>query len=130
MSLHKLLGGMMLSTLISLVVVLTPPQVALNDLMAYKQSDREHIKYLIVPKDSDSDDTLAVASFTLNSVSNQKTIVIPSFVNEEKTVIKFDLRDYGLTNKAYEKIGNDPYTKVTKELKEASKTSNPIIRAD
>jgi hypothetical protein len=121
----------MFSTLISLVVLLTPqPKVALDDLATYDKIDREYIKYLIVPDESDSDDTLAVVSFTLNSISNKKKIVLPSFVNKEKTLIRFDIRNYGFTNKAYEKIGNDPYTKDNKELKDETKTSNPLMRAD
>jgi len=116
-----------------LLVAASPVDQAVDDAAALFPADAPYIRYLYLDNIEDEKERehhLAVISFTLNSVSAKKKIVLPTFANKEKTLIKFDIRDYGFDEKAYRSLGVDPYTKKTDKLKLLTKSENPIMRSD
>jgi hypothetical protein len=115
-----------------LLAVVSPVEQAEEDAISLFPADASYVKYLYLDnvEEKEREHYMAVVSFTLNSVSNKKKIVKPVFVNKDKTLIRFDIRDYGIDVKAYNEFPTDPYTKKIDKLKVLSKSENPIMRAD
>jgi hypothetical protein len=120
-----------MSLVLGLMLALMPANDAAQDLQNFSADDAQNIRYLRLDNIDDEKERkhyLAVVSFILNSVSNKKKITRPTLVNN--TLIRFDIRDYGIGTKAYEDIGADPYAKQNKILKKLTNSENPLIRAD
>lgn len=49
-----------------------------------------------------------MASFVLNSLSREKMITLPSYTDKRKDIVLFNLRDYGIDPKDYDRMSN-PY---------------------
>ena len=95
-----------------ILLVVADIQTEMNvDLAKYKPEDAKHIRYFNLENVDNKDDYFAVVSFILNSISTSNTIVKPEFVNKDKTLIRFDLRDYKISLNNYAKIENDPLSK-------------------
>jgi hypothetical protein len=109
-----------------------PVEIAEKDIATIFPADVTHIRYLYLDnvEEKERDHHLAVVSFVLNTLSTKKKITKPIFVDKEKTVIRFDLRDYGIDAKAYSNLPVDPYVKKTDKLKALMKVENPIMRTD
>jgi len=119
-----------MSLVLGLMLALAPADDAAQDLQKFLVDDAQNIRYLRMDNidEKERKHYLAVVSFVLNSISNKKKITRPVLVNE--TLIRFDIRDYGIDAKAYEDIGTDPYTKQNKVLKKLTNSENPLIRID
>lgn len=122
----------MLYTLCLLLAAASPVEQAQDDAATLFPDDIVHTRYLYLDNvdEKDRDSHMAAVSFILNSISTKKKITLPAFVNKEKTVIKFDLRDYNIDPKNYAKFPLCPYTKKTDKLKAMLKCENPIMRSD
>jgi len=117
-----------------LLVAAGPVEIAEEDVATIFPADVTHVRYLYLDnvEEKERDHHLAVVSFVLNSVSTKRKVTKPVFVDKEKTVIRFDLRDYGIDAKAYDSLPFDPYLKKKKtdKLKVLMKAENPIMRTD
>jgi hypothetical protein len=115
-----------------LLAAASPVEIAEEDIATIFPNDVPYTRYLYLDnvEEKECDHHLAVVSFVLNSISTKKKITKPVFVDKEKTVIRFDLRDYGLDAKAYNNLPVDLYTKKTDKLKALIKAENPIMRSD
>ena len=109
-----------------------PVEIAEEDIAATFPADVPHIRYLYLDnvEENESDHRLAVVSYVLNTLSTNKKITKPVFIDKGKTVIRFDLRDYGIDAKNYNNFSVDPYVKKTDKLKKLINAENPIMRAD
>ncbi len=118
--------------LVCLLLAAAPVEQAEEDAISLFPADAQYARYLYLDnvKEQEREHYLAVVSFTLNSVSTKKKITKPVFINKDKTVIRFDIRDYGIEAKNYNEFPHDPYAKKSDKLKVITKSDNPLMRAD
>lgn len=115
-----------------LLLAAAPVDLAEEDAATLFPADAQYARYLYLDSidEKDRDQYMSVVSFVLNSLSTQKKIIQPKFVNKEKTLIRFDVRDYGFDVKAYNSFPKDPYTKQSDKLKLLLKSERGLMRVD
>lgn len=114
------------------LALLSPITAAEDDLNTLDKGSRDQIRYISLYglSEKEKKEHIACVSFTLNSVSIKRTISKPRVINN--TVIRVDLRDYGILPSAYKALGTD-YSfkgKELKTLKNLTNCENPIVRAN
>lgn len=121
-----------MNLLLCLLVAATPIEQAEADAALSPANNVIYTRYLRLDNidEEKREHHLAIVSFVLNSISNKKKITLPTFVNKEKTLIKFDIRDYGIAAKAYDSLKKDFYTPKSKILNTLTHCENSIMRSD
>lgn len=121
--------------LLALLLTATPEDVV-NRVEKELAADleRNHIRYFSfqnIPENK-RDEALAVLSFTLNSISLDKKIIVPKFSDKDKLTVKVDLRDYKIKPDNYSSIGKDNffYKHYTQELAKIMNSQNYLVRVE
>lgn len=119
--------------ILALLLALSPVEVAEADCinLMNKNDTIEGTRYLSlnhIPQE-DREDYLKVASYALNTISTRRRITIPSFVDSDKTLIRFNINDYKINKINYNALGKNKIFK-TKRLEEALDCENPILKVD
>jgi len=116
-------------------------RLAAKDIQGIPLESRNLTRYVSTynfPEDERDGVGKAVA-FTVNSVSRNKRLVVPVWVDKEKTLLRINLGAYGIDAKVYDRLEDDPYFSTRrngkkdgplKDLMKETLSNAPVVRAD